>query len=60
MPIELVLSTGTPRTGSGVFAAVIPGFERVADRGVVYDAPDALSAYRGFLAAVRLAGLADD
>jgi len=32
----------------------------VADRGVVYHAPDALSAYRGFLAAVRLAGLADD
>jgi len=46
--------------GQADFAAVIPGFERVADRGVVYHAPDALSAYRGFLAAVRLAGLADD
>jgi D-amino peptidase len=41
------------------FAAIVPGAERVGDRGVRYVAPDVESAYRAFLAGVRLAGVAD-
>jgi len=37
------------------FAAVVPGAERVGDRGVRFAASDAVTAYRGFLAGVRLA-----
>jgi D-amino peptidase len=39
------------------FAAIVPGAERVGDRGVRYVAPDVESAYRAFLAGVRLAEL---
>jgi len=41
------------------FAAVMPGAERFGDRGVRFVAPDAVTAYRGFLAGVRLAGTVD-
>jgi D-amino peptidase len=41
------------------FAAIVPGAERVGDRGVRYVAPDVESAYRAFLAGVRLAGICD-
>jgi D-amino peptidase len=41
------------------FAAVVPGAERVGDRGVRFEAPDPVTAYRGFLAGVRLAGIVD-
>jgi len=41
------------------YAAIIPGAERVGDRGVRFEAPDAVTAYRGFLAGVRLAGIVD-
>ncbi len=41
------------------FAAIVPGAERVGDRGVRYVAPDVESAYRAFLAGVRLAGVCD-
>jgi D-amino peptidase len=41
------------------YAAVVPGTERSGDRGVRFEAPDAVTAYRGFLAGVRLAGLVD-
>jgi D-amino peptidase len=41
------------------FAAVVPGAERLGDRRVRYEAPDAVTAYRGFLAGVRLAGIVD-
>jgi D-amino peptidase len=40
-------------------AAIVPGHQRVGDRGVRIEAPDSVTAYRGFLAAVRLAGLID-
>ena len=40
-------------------AAVVPGAVRYGDRGVRFEAPDAVTAYRGFLAGVRLAGAVD-
>ena len=48
--------------GAGVeadFAAVVPGFERQGDRGVVYVAQDPEEAYRAFVSAVRMAGIVD-
>jgi D-amino peptidase len=41
------------------YAAVVPGVERYGDRGVRFEAPDAVTAYRGFLAGVRLAATVD-
>ena len=40
-------------------AAIVPGAERVGDRGVRYTADDPIDAYRGFLAGNRLAGSVD-
>jgi D-amino peptidase len=40
-------------------AAVVPGAVRVGDRGVRFEAADAVTAYRGFLAGIRLAALVD-
>ncbi|MGE5409031.1 MAG: M55 family metallopeptidase [Syntrophothermus sp.] len=44
--------------GQADYAAVVPLAERYGDRGVRIVGPDAETAYRGFLAGVRLAGLA--
>ncbi len=41
------------------FAGIVPGAERTGDRDVRFAADDAVSAYRGFLAGVRLAGIVD-
>jgi D-amino peptidase len=41
------------------YAAIVPGAERTGDRGVRFEAPDPVTAYRGFLAGVRLAGIVD-
>ena len=41
------------------FAALVPGAERVGDRGVRYASDAAITAYRGFLAGVRLASIVD-
>ena len=41
------------------YAALVPGAERVGDRGVRYAADDPIVAYRGFLAGNRLAGTVD-
>jgi D-amino peptidase len=41
------------------FAAIVPNAERIGDRTVRHLGPDALTAYRGFLAGVRLATLVD-
>lgn len=46
--------------GQADFAAVIPGFTRVGDRGVRYVAADPIEAFRAFVAAVRLAPVADE
>ena len=41
------------------YAAIVPGAERIGDRGVRFEAPDPVTAYRGFLAGVRLAGIVE-
>jgi D-aminopeptidase len=41
------------------YASIVPGAERVGDRGVRYVTSDMASAYRAFLAGVRLAGICD-
>jgi D-amino peptidase len=41
------------------YAAIVPGAERIGDRGVRHPGPDASTAYRGFLAGLRLAGTCD-
>jgi D-amino peptidase len=56
-PIELGIEFR--HAGQADLAAVIPGFDRVDDRGVRYRAVDGVEAYRAFLAAVRLADVAD-
>jgi D-amino peptidase len=45
--------------GEADHAAVVPGTERFGDRGVRIVAPDAPTAYRGFLAGIRLVALLD-
>jgi D-amino peptidase len=59
------LDVGSPVTievdyrnaGEADHAAIVPGAERYGDTGVRFGAPDAPTAYRGFLAGLRLAGL---
>jgi D-amino peptidase len=41
------------------YAAIVPGAERIGDRGVRFEAGDPVTAYRGLLAGVRLAGIVD-
>lgn len=41
------------------YAAIVPGAERFGDRGVRFEAADPVTAYRGFLTGVRLAGIVD-
>lgn len=41
------------------YAAIVPGAQRIGDRGVRFEAGDPVTAYRGFLAGVRLAGIVD-
>jgi len=53
--IEVDYATGVKAD----FAAVVPGAERYGDRSVRFSADDPLVAYRGFLAANRLAGAID-
>lgn len=43
--------------GEADYAALVPGAERVGDRGVRIVAEDAVTAYRAFLAGIRLASL---
>ena len=41
-------------------AAVIPGFARDGDRGVVYSASDGIELFRAFMSAARVSRVADD
>jgi D-amino peptidase len=41
------------------YAAVVPGAERIGDTAVRFASDDPVTAYRGFLAGVRLAGLVE-
>ena len=56
----LTLRIEFANAGQADIAAIIPGFSRDGDRGIVYEAPDAVTLFRAFLSAVRLAGTADD
>ncbi len=60
LPAPISVGIEFHHAGQADFAAVIPGFVRVGDRGVRYEADDAIEAYRAFVAAVRIAGLADE
>ncbi len=57
-PIEVRVEFAN--AGQADFVAVIPGFERVDDRAVVYQANDGVEAYRAFVSAVRMAPAAAD
>lgn len=62
-----VLDVGSPVTieidyrnaGEADHAAIVPGAERYGDTGVRFKATDPITAYRGFLAGVRLVGALD-
>jgi D-amino peptidase len=55
----IVVGLELAHAGQADFAAVIPGFARTSDRGLRYEADEPVEAYRAFLSAVRMAGLAD-
>ena len=57
-PLRLRIAFQHP--GQADIAATIPGFNRTGDRGIEYETDDAITLYRAFLSAVRLAGTADD
>ncbi|MGI8928788.1 MAG: M55 family metallopeptidase [Candidatus Limnocylindrales bacterium] len=57
-PLKLRIAFQHP--GQADVAATIPGFERVGDRGIAYESDDAITIYRAFLSAARLASTADD
>lgn len=57
-PLELRIDFAN--AGQADFAATVPGFHRTSDRGIQYAADDAMTLYRAFLSAVRLAATADD
>ncbi len=60
LPVPIAVLLEFAHGGQADFAAVIPGFERVGDRGVRYEATSAIDAYRAFLTAVRIAPNAND
>lgn len=55
----IVVEVDYPRGVRADFAAIMPGVERLGLRGVRFEAPDAITAYRGFLAFNRLASAVD-
>jgi D-amino peptidase len=57
-PLHLVLEFQHP--GQADMAATVPGFDRTGDRGISYTTDDAITLYRAFLSAARLASTADD
>ena len=60
LPTPLDLRIDFAHGGQADVAATIPGFSRDGDRGIRYSADDAVTLFRAFLSAVRLAGTADD
>ena len=60
LPSPIEVGIEFRHAGQADFAAVIPGFSRDGDRGVRYTAGDGIDAYRAFVAAVRLANIADE
>ena len=57
-PLDLRIEFALP--GQADFVAMIPGFEREADRAVRYEASDAVTLFRAFVVAADLAAVADD
>jgi D-amino peptidase len=57
-PIDLRIEFTTPAQAD--FVAVMPGFDRIADRSVVFAADDAVTLFRALISAVRMAPAADD
>ncbi|HEY7023998.1 MAG TPA: M55 family metallopeptidase [Candidatus Limnocylindrales bacterium] len=57
-PIDLRIEFTTPAQAD--FVAVMPGFDRIADRSVVFVADDAVMLFRALISAVRMAPTADD
>ncbi|MDQ3492120.1 MAG: M55 family metallopeptidase [Chloroflexota bacterium] len=55
----IVVGLELAHAGQADFAAVIPGFARTGDRGLRFEADDPIEAFRAFVSAVRMAGLAD-
>lgn len=60
LPAPLRLRIDFAHAGQADIAATIPGFERVGDRGIGYEAGDPVILYRAFVSAARLAGTADE
>jgi D-amino peptidase len=60
LPNPLRLQMDFAHPGQADVAATIPGFERFGDRGIRYETDDAITLYRAFLSAARLASTADD
>ncbi len=55
VPPPVVIEVDFHRPVQADFAALVPNAERVGDRTVRHVGPDAVTAYRGFLAGVRIA-----
>ena len=61
LPVPISVGIEFHHAGEADFAAVIPGFERHRGPGCqIRRPPGAIEAYRAFVAAVRIAGLAND
>ena len=60
LPAPLRLRLDFIHSGQADMVAVIPGFERVDDRAVTYEADDAITLFRAFMAGWRIARVADD
>jgi D-amino peptidase len=56
----LNLSVDFTNSGQADMVAVIPGFAREGDRGVVYSASDGVDLFRAFISAQRISRVADD
>ena len=57
-PIDLKIEFATP--GQADFVAVMPGFDRIGDRSVLFAADDAVTMFRALISAVRMAPAADE
>ena len=57
-PIELRVQFA--HAGQADMAGIIPGFERDGDTAIRYEAPDAVTLFRAFVAAARLSAGGDD
>jgi D-amino peptidase len=60
VPAPIELGIDFAHAGQADFASTIPGFDRYGDRGVRFTADDAVTVFRAFVSAVRLASTADD